>query len=476
MEEKKENVIISTTGTSLLSNGINHVNKLANLGNQIRREYIFLHEKIIEASKEYPRGRVNINTMNYLESLPSDQKTEVAKNLIKEAIKKYIEEEGGERASAEINTLESMFKKYNQLNSSNSKIVFLYSDTFIGQICAEILEEYFNSFEVRLEKIIGLTYKAPQFIFKGLNNLIEKTIEIIKSHEDCSIKLAITGGFKAEFAYITLIGSLYNIELYYKHEILKDLIRLPPLSIKINEKYYLKYLKLFNLLNKDNNYEQIKEIFPNAEENMELKFLMEKSENSFIFTPSGKIVNEILGKRAIRVFISHTEEKIPTSEYISKELEKIENYIYIPLSYKKRFALLSESKSQLKLPEIIHQNIEDCECFISLIGSKIGSFLNEEKNISWIEDEFDYACNSDKKILIFVPKKIFSQLKPYKILKTKINKDILNDPKCWDADREIFDLLLKMGEQGKYIIDIEKKEDIIKQIKLKWHSSDNHIS
>ncbi len=468
--KKREHLIVSTTGTSLLSNGINYVDNLTN-GAEKNENYQFLNQLISASKEKHPEGRVNINTMNYIESLPAAQKSENTKASIKQALLPYINVAGGKRASAEINTLESMFEKYRELRPDTSLIIFLYSDTFISEICAEILHAYFTDrgFKVTLERIVGLTYDPDQFVYEGINSLIEKVITIITNNKRTSIKLAITGGFKAEFAYITLIGSLYDIELYYKHEIQKKLLRLPPISIRINLEFYLQYLELFKLVEQSNNYDLILKKFPEVETDMRLKFLIEKRGGSFFFTPSGKIVNEILRAQGIKIFISHTSEKEQLVKKVSEDLLKMENNIYIPITYKEKFYLL-QNDSGASFREICHDNIENCSRFILILGTKIGSKVDQNKGTTYIEDEFKYACKKKKNILIFVPKDILQYKEIYKELKSKFKlpKDNLQKIESLNADIKIFDLLLEAEKKEKFCIEYENEKDIIKGIKNKW--------
>lgn len=79
-----------------------------------------------------------------------------------------------------------------------------------------------------------LTYAEKQFKMRGLRSLVGTIVELVEHEKKAGNEVAInaTGGFKAEIAYATLIGLLYDIPVYYIHDAFKEIIDLPPAPIQ----------------------------------------------------------------------------------------------------------------------------------------------------------------------------------------------------------------------------------------------------
>ncbi len=131
-------------------------------------------------------------------------------------------------ASAETNTLA-------RLDLAETDIlVLLHSDTLEGRFCAERLRTYYASSvrETILVHIGKLGYGAAQFT-SGLKALVDAAIRRVHQAQDRGIQTVFcaTGGFKAEIAFLNLMGALLGIEVVYIHELHRELVRLPRLPL-----------------------------------------------------------------------------------------------------------------------------------------------------------------------------------------------------------------------------------------------------
>lgn len=141
----------------------------------------------------------------------------------------YLRQTDPVRASAETNSLSRMLHK-------GDKVIFLHSETDEGKLCAEALARFYEEqgFRSDLVMVAHLTYAEKQFKMRGLRSLVGTIVELVQREKEAGNEVAInaTGGFKAEIAYATLIGLLYDIPVYYIHDAFKEIIDLPPAPIE----------------------------------------------------------------------------------------------------------------------------------------------------------------------------------------------------------------------------------------------------
>jgi hypothetical protein len=60
-----------------------------------------------------------------------------------------------------------------------------------------------------------------------------------------------TGGFKAEIAYATLVGLLFDVPVYYIHEAFRDIIEMPPTPISWDYSLLATYEEFFEWIDTD---------------------------------------------------------------------------------------------------------------------------------------------------------------------------------------------------------------------------------
>lgn len=153
------------------------------------------------------------------------------------------------KASAEMNTL------YRREIVETDRISFLHSDTSEGEYCSNRLGIYYadKCREVKQCVLKALNYGDQSFAQSGLKSLISVTVqEIGYAH---SLKLTpifcATGGFKAEIAYLNILGALLNIEVYYIHELHREEVRLPRLPLTWDTDYVLQHQEFFEWIKEE---------------------------------------------------------------------------------------------------------------------------------------------------------------------------------------------------------------------------------
>ncbi|MCL4513810.1 MAG: putative CRISPR-associated protein, partial [Candidatus Eremiobacteraeota bacterium] len=135
----------------------------------------------------------------------------------------YLRHTNPVEASAETNSLSRLLVEGNE-------IVLVHSETDEGKQCAEMLGKHFESsgYKVTLHKVRYLSYAESQFKMRGLCSLVGDLCELIRQEQKAGKEICInaTGGFKAEIAYSTLVGLLFDIPVYYIHDAFHDIIEM----------------------------------------------------------------------------------------------------------------------------------------------------------------------------------------------------------------------------------------------------------
>jgi len=161
-------------------------------------------------------------------SLLSNAKRDLGtKQPSEQQISNYLHHTNAVKASAETNSLSRLLKP-------DDAIVFLHSQTEDGKQCAQGLKHYYDDkHAVTLTEIRDLSYTESRFKMRGLRSLVGSLVDLIRKERKLGREVAInaTGGFKAEIAYATLVGLLFDIPVYYIHEVFQDIIEMPPTPI-----------------------------------------------------------------------------------------------------------------------------------------------------------------------------------------------------------------------------------------------------
>jgi putative CRISPR-associated protein (TIGR02619 family) len=152
------------------------------------------------------------------------------------------------QASAETNTLRAL-----DLGDSDA-LAFLHSDTTEGLFCAERLASCYRADDrqVVLERIGKLGYGAAVFT-SGLKALVDVTLRLVRRGRECGRQplLCATGGFKAEIAFLNLMGALLEIEVVYIHELHRQMVRLPRLPLTWDAEFVSRHERFFTWIDEE---------------------------------------------------------------------------------------------------------------------------------------------------------------------------------------------------------------------------------
>ncbi len=161
-----------------------------------------------------------------------------------------------EECSAEIKSLHKLLVEL----KDNLEVYLIATDTVVARLAAELLVELLNNYKSLGGHTITVHFNSAQDVIKGLQvkkradfekegmvNLINRIFQITGGYYANTI-LNITGGYKATIPYLTIMGQINNMPLYYIFEDTNELIRIPQAPLSINLAVFEKYWDQFGLL------------------------------------------------------------------------------------------------------------------------------------------------------------------------------------------------------------------------------------
>lgn len=158
-------------------------------------------------------------------------------------------------ASAETNTLHAM-----QIEPSDH-ILFLCSDTIEGRFCAERLRHFIIHAvhclpsQVKSRSVTSLGYSDAGFSQRGLKGLVSEAVKAVsyarEHRQHLTPIFCATGGFKAEIAFLNLLGALLEVEVYYIHERFREIVRLPRLPLRWDAQWVLQHQDFFEWIDEE---------------------------------------------------------------------------------------------------------------------------------------------------------------------------------------------------------------------------------
>ncbi len=206
----------------------------------------------LEQDTKRVKGEISMRTIlttvgtSLLANAKRDLKTE---QLDDQQLADYLRNTDPTRSSAEANSLSRL------LSEGDDRIVFLRSQTEEGRRCAEVLLQHYDNagYQSREIEVPDLNYVAKGFKMRGLRSLVATLIKQIREAkaEGRSVAINATGGFKAEIAYATLVGLLFDVPVYYIHEAFRDIIEMPPIPISWDYSLLADHEDLFDWINQD---------------------------------------------------------------------------------------------------------------------------------------------------------------------------------------------------------------------------------
>lgn len=220
-------VIISTVGTSLLTNQINR--------------------SLPEEQDWYGRLRDTANST--LEKTPEDV-LNIIETLKTRAIKKLAQSSTAQirSASAELNGIYGLYQE--QLELARQDMHWLVAtDTAQGKETAEIVESFLQARGITAQIYTpkGLSTTTTRCFADGIDELLTQLESMTSGYDKVCFNLV--GGFKSLQAYLNTIGMFYADEIIYIFEgVNSEVITIPRLPIKIDESVIEPYKVQFAMM------------------------------------------------------------------------------------------------------------------------------------------------------------------------------------------------------------------------------------
>ncbi len=220
------NLIISTIGTSLLTNPATkeEQNELYKYSNCKENECPVEIKNLIEALVPKVEQKLNIADIPTLRKI-----------------------------SAELNGILGFYN--NDLNKAKNDIHFLIcTDTYQGKVSADIEKKFFESKEIVCQIIVpkGLSTKNKESFSDGIKELLKIFDETLEGYKQSGFQIIfnLTGGFKSLQGYLNTIAMFYADKIIYIFESPQsELIEIPRLPIKINLELFNNFKNKLFLLN-----------------------------------------------------------------------------------------------------------------------------------------------------------------------------------------------------------------------------------
>lgn len=217
----------------------------------------------------------------------------------------FLKETKPVQASAETNSLSRLLR-------NGDRILLLHSQTDKGRQCAEALGRHYarQNYGVELHEVPDLTYKESRFKLRGLRSLVATIIEQIRKEraQQRDVLINATGGFKAEIAYATLVGLLFDVPVYYIHEAFRDIIEMPPTPISWDYSLLADHEEFFEWISQD--YRPT----PDVDRRLrglpgEIRLLLAEEDDFTFLSPAGEAFYEAFRQKeaetqAVPVFLS----------------------------------------------------------------------------------------------------------------------------------------------------------------------------
>ncbi len=298
--------LLFTTGVSLFTQAIKYYSRK-------RKELVQNSpmKRIIDDYEDHKKDepyilRIGQFALEHVEKWKINKQGALKSHLIRE-LRDFIEKEKNiYRTCAELNTLKRMIDE-NYISADNVRGCFLVSDTYIGKLCGDVLSQYSNDSygqgkeHFTIQKIKKLDYNFENFKHKGLPNLIKEVIRLSVYPEldvqDTRIAICATGGFKAETAYVTMLGMILGKPVFYIHENQTNLIFFPPFPVVLNYSKIIRYFDhIYNLKwgIDEKKYKKYEKIWKDNNDEVNMKLFVKKIDKEFQLNDAGEIILEII--------------------------------------------------------------------------------------------------------------------------------------------------------------------------------------
>jgi putative CRISPR-associated protein (TIGR02619 family) len=214
----KPRLVISTVGTSLLTNQISKKKSESDW-------FYRLQDTANRTEKEIENGSKIYEIIQDLKQRAEEKLAQANTIEIREA-------------SAELNGIYGLYE--DQLDLGAQDLHFLVTtDTAQGQVAAKILENFLRIHKISTEIYTpkNLSTASTEKFTNGIDELLKWIDELIPDDKSSAYKICfnLVGGFKAIQGFANTIGMFYADEIIYIFEGSQEFIRIPRLPIQVDK-------------------------------------------------------------------------------------------------------------------------------------------------------------------------------------------------------------------------------------------------
>ena len=248
------------------------------------------------------------------------------KLLTDDELRHFFKQVGVEVATAETNSLL-------KITQSDAEVVLLHTTTPDGERCAKEVYRYLQAESwsgVRLRPL-PLEQNEAQFERHGLRELVNILVDEIgkAQRQQREVTINATGGFKAEIAYTTMVGMVFQVPVKYIYQGFQQPITFPALPISWNIDLVLEYESFFEWLDtepqKQFAVDQRLKAIPEPDRDRVMQLLLPADLKGDVFlSPAGEILWKRVGQQ--RELADLLEEPpasaVPAADKISSSLDE----------------------------------------------------------------------------------------------------------------------------------------------------------
>ena len=224
-----------------------------------------------------------------------------------------------------------------KIASPEDEVVLLYTKTPNGELCTREVSRYLKSKKwsnVRLREL-PLEENEAQFERRGLRELVNILIEEITKaqRENREVIINATGGFKAEIAYTTIVGMIFQVPVKYIYQFFEEPVTFPTLPVSWNVDILLEYEDFFEWIDEEPRkvfeVEQRLRAIPELERNQVQQLLLPADENDEVMLSAA---GDILWKRVAqqRELAELVEDappsEVPIADKIASSLKEVKHH------------------------------------------------------------------------------------------------------------------------------------------------------
>lgn len=347
----------------------------------------------------------------YYDNMKDKSYSEYEDHLNKiETIKKAILGLYKNRRSMDISAEVKSINKIKGYLKEGVDVYLIATDTIVSCVAADIIKDLlladgFNVFfEPKIDVIKGLQVKDKGlFINDGLINLIRR-IDAISAGYYGNVAFNISGGYKANIPYITIMAQINGCNIYYIFEDTEELISIPAVPINIDtelfERYSREFAELESYVENYSEWEQRHNEFITKASSC-----IERTGNMACLSPLGLILWENYKSRYIEFFA--TQNVIRKMESNKALVQKVVKFLTDDE--------IRENKTEIKGLAIKHRVYDDGNNDYRIVYGESGDKI-------YIYEVFDYEPDEIK--FLNDPRKSNKiedyEFKPYKIDKQSL--------------------------------------------------------